>query len=79
MTASEITLRLSHLRQWMNEARPSAFVVPTTDPHNSEYTPAYWMCREWLTGFTGSAGTAVVTQTGAALWTDSRYFLQAED
>ena len=79
MTASEITLRLSHLRQWMNEARLSAFVVPTTDPHNSEYTPAYWMCREWLTGFTGSAGTAVVTLTGAALWTDSRYFLQAED
>ena len=64
---------------WMNEEHLNAFVVPTTDPHNSEYTPAYWMCREWLTGFTGSAGTAVVTLTGAALWTDSRYFLQAED
>ncbi len=78
MRESEIKSRLFHLRLWMNEEHLSAFIVPTTDPHNSEYTPAYWMCREWLTGFTGSAGTAVITLREAALWTDSRYFLQAE-
>ncbi|MBF1080795.1 MAG: aminopeptidase P family N-terminal domain-containing protein, partial [Prevotellaceae bacterium] len=54
-----------------------AFVFPSTDPHNSEYVPDHWKGREWLTGFTGSAGTAVVTMHEAALWTDSRYFLAA--
>ena len=53
-------------------------VVPTEDPHGSEYVPAHWKTREWLTGFTGSAGTAVVTQQEAFLWTDSRYWLAAE-
>lgn len=69
--------RVSAVREWMREQGISAFVVPTIDPHNSEYVPAHWQCREWLTGFTGSAGTAVVTLTDARLWTDSRYWLQA--
>ncbi len=56
-----------------------AFIVPTADPHMSEYTADHWQSRKWLTGFTGSAGTAVVTATEAGLWTDSRYFLQAEE
>lgn len=78
MADTGIRTRLRALRRWMEEERIDAFIVPTTDPHNSEYTPAYWKCREWLTGFTGSAGTVVVTAHQAALWTDSRYFLQAE-
>ena len=61
----------------MRAHRMDAFIIPTADPHASEYTPAHWECRQWLTGFTGSAGTAVVTMEEAALWTDSRYFLQA--
>lgn len=55
------------------------FVVPTDDPHGSEYLAEHWQCRAWLTGFTGSAGTAVVTAQEALLWTDSRYWLQAEE
>lgn len=72
-----IALRVASLRKWMSEQGLDAFIVPTADPHGSEYLPAHWKCREWLTGFTGSAGTAVVTQSEAALWTDSRYYLQA--
>ncbi|MBQ7635470.1 MAG: aminopeptidase P family protein [Bacteroidaceae bacterium] len=72
-----IALRVASLRKWMSEQGLDAFIVPTADPHGSEYLPDHWKCREWLTGFTGSAGTAVVTQYEAALWTDSRYFLQA--
>ncbi len=70
--------RLKSLRRWMEEEEMDVFVVPTTDPHNSEYTPDHWKARQWLTGFDGSAGIAVVTRDKAALWTDSRYFLQAE-
>ena len=55
----------------------SAFIVPSTDPHSGEYVPAHWECRKWISGFTGSAGTVVVTLDQAGLWTDSRYFLQA--
>lgn len=55
----------------------SAFIFPSTDPHNGEYVPDYWKSREWLSGFTGSAGTLVVTLHEAALWTDSRYFIAA--
>ena len=73
-----ISDRVEALRAWMREEELDAFVVPTGDPHLSEYVPAHWKTREWLTGFTGSAGTAVVTLTEAALWTDSRYWLQAE-
>lgn len=57
----------------------SAFIIPSTDPHASEYVADHWMTRAWISGFTGSAGTAVVTQNEAALWTDSRYFLQGEE
>lgn len=82
MTVSQ---RVEALRTWMSrQTSPSgaplaAYIVPTSDPHNDEYIPARWMCREWLTGFTGSAGLAVVTAGKAALWTDSRYWLQASE
>lgn len=56
-----------------------AFIVPSTDPHSGEYVPAHWESRKWISGFTGSAGTAVITADKAGLWTDSRYFLQAEE
>ena len=74
-----ITQRVAALRQWMRDRQIAAYVIPTADPHNDEYIPAHWMTREWITGFTGSAGLAIVTLTQAALWTDSRYWLQAED
>ncbi|MBQ9676549.1 MAG: aminopeptidase P family protein [Prevotella sp.] len=71
--------RLEQLREELRREYLSAFVFPTTDPHNSEYTADHWKGREWISGFTGSAGIAVVTQKSAALWTDSRYFIQAEE
>lgn len=74
-----ISQRVAGLRQWMQDRNIAAYVIPTADPHNDEYIPAHWMTREWITGFTGSAGLAVVTQERAALWTDSRYWLQAEN
>ena len=67
------------LRQLMKENNIDAFITPSTDPHSGEYVPARWSSREWISGFNGSAGTAVVTMHDAALWTDSRYFLQAAD
>lgn len=67
------------MRSWMRDNGKAVIVVPTEDPHGSEYVPAHWKTREWLTGFTGSAGTAVVTQQEAFLWTDSRYWLAAEE
>ena len=73
-----ITERLSKLRVAMQAAGVQAYIIPTEDPHMSEYPAACWKHREWITGFTGSFGTAVVTLDGAGLWTDSRYFLQAE-
>ena len=74
-----IANRLSALRDLMRQERLGAFIFPSTDPHQSEYVADCWKGREWLSGFNGSAGTAVVTMTSAALWTDSRYFLAAED
>lgn len=71
--------RLERLREELRREHLSAFVFPTTDPHNSEYTADHWKGREWISGFTGSAGIAVVTLKSAALWTDSRYFIQAEE
>lgn len=62
----------------MSDSRLDAYLVPSQDPHQSEYVAPHWQARAWLTGFTGSAGTAVVTQQSAGMWTDSRYFLQAE-
>ena len=74
-----ITQRLAAVRQVMQREHLDAFIFPSTDPHNSEYVPARWKGREWISGFDGSAGTAVVTMDGAALWTDSRYFIAAEE
>ena len=74
-----ITERIGRLRQCMREQSLSAFIIPSTDPHSGEYVPDHWKTREWVSGFTGSAGTAVITLDDAALWTDSRYFLQAAD
>ena len=70
--------RLSNLREIMQREHLDAFIFPSTDPHNSEYVPDRWKGREWISGFNGSAGTAVVTMHAAALWTDSRYFIAAE-
>jgi Xaa-Pro aminopeptidase len=67
------------LRKLMADKGISAFITPSTDPHSGEYVPKYWESRAWISGFTGSAGTAVVTSDKAALWTDSRYFLQAAE
>ena len=72
-----IKKRIQDLRQWMVQANVEAFIIPSTDPHLSEYVAPHWQSREWISGFTGSAGTVVVTQQEAGLWTDSRYFLQA--
>ena len=70
--------RLAALRQQMKEAGVDAYLVPTSDFHGSEYVGEYFKCRRYITGFTGSAGTAVIMQDMAGLWTDGRYFLQAE-
>lgn len=74
-----IDQKIRALRSQMAAFDIQAYIIPTADPHQSEYVPSCWMDREWLTGFTGSAGLAVVTQEKAALWTDSRYFIQAEE
>ena len=70
--------RVSLLREYMRANNIAAVVVPSCDPHNSEYVAEHWKSREWITGFDGSAGTAVITQEEALLWTDSRYWLAAE-
>lgn len=72
------SLKLSLLRREMAKENLYAYLIPSSDPHQSEYLPARWKGREWLSGFTGSAGILVVTADFAGLWTDSRYFLQAE-
>ena len=69
--------RIRALRTWMKQTEIDAFIIPSTDPHLSEYLAPHWQSREWISGFTGSAGTVVVTGNEAGLWTDSRYFLQA--
>lgn len=74
-----IAARLAALREEMRREHLSAFIFPSSDPHNSEYVPSRWEGRKWISGFEGSAGTAVVTLHSAALWTDSRYFLAAEE
>ena len=75
----EIGTRVQALRAYMQEKGLQAFIFPSTDPHCGEYVPDHWMTRKWISGFDGSAGTAVVTMNDAALWTDSRYFLAAAD
>ena len=74
-----INRRLEALREEMRREHLAAFIFPSTDPHQGEYVPDHWKGREFISGFDGSAGTAVVTMTSAALWTDSRYFLAAEE
>lgn len=74
-----IRLRLAALRAEMQAAGISATIIPQTDPHQSEYISDHWQIRRWLSGFTGSAGSLVVTTDKALLWTDSRYFIQAAD
>ena len=69
--------RLGMLREELRREHLSAFIFPKSDPHHSEYTADHWKGREWISGFNGSAGTAVVTLKSAALWTDSRYFIAA--
>ena len=76
---TQTQLRLSTLRKWMDRNNIHAFITPSTDPHSGEYVPERWKSREFISGFTGSAGTAVVTIDKAALWTDNRYFLQAAE
>ncbi len=76
MTTTE---KESQLRKLMEREGISAFITPSTDPHSGEYVPERWKSRRWISGFTGSAGTAVVTTDKAALWTDSRYFIQANE
>lgn len=77
--ANVINERLASLREVMRRENLSAFIFPSTDAHQSEYVAAHWQGREWISGFNGSAGTAVVTMDSAALWTDSRYFLAAAE
>ena len=72
-----INERLRQLRQLMQERGICVYVVPTSDDHISEYVGEHYKCRSFITGFTGSAGTAVVTMTEAGVWTDGRYFVQA--
>ena len=78
-TISEIRNRLTALRKKMKMHQLSAFIIPSTDPHSGEYVPEHWETRKWISGFTGSAGTVVITLEDAGLWTDSRYFIQAEE
>lgn len=75
--ANSIQRHLASLRKFLEEKQLHAFIIPSTDPHLSEYPAEHWASREWVSGFTGSAGTVVVTRDKAGLWTDSRYFLQA--
>lgn len=79
MTNTVIEKRLAALRDVMRRESIDAFIFPSTDPHNGEYVPEHWEGRKWISGFNGSAGTAVVTMDAAALWTDSRYFLAAAE
>lgn len=76
---NKIKHRIAALRGFMKANDIAAFIVPSTDPHSGEYVPEHWESRKWISGFTGSAGTVVITQEAAGLWTDSRYFIQAEE
>ena len=70
--------RVEALRLRMGQEQIDTYIIPTEDDHQSEYVAEYWKVRQWLSGFTGSAGTLVVTQKEAGLWTDGRYYIQAE-
>ncbi len=71
--------RLALLRGYMKSNGIDACIIPSSDPHQSEYVATHWESREWISGFTGSSGLVIVTESEAGLWTDSRYFIQAED
>ena len=77
--SKETYQHLENLRALMQQNNVDAVVIPGTDPHQSEYPSDHWKFRDYISGFTGSSGTAVVTLDKAALWTDSRYFLQAAE
>lgn len=74
----DINTRIEKLRSLMRDRKIDAYVIPTSDPHQSEYISDYYKTREFISGFDGSAGTALITLDQAKLWTDSRYFLQAK-
>ena len=74
----QVSERIKAVRKEMKARGLDAYLVPSTDPHLSEYVPDCWQRRAWVSGFDGSAGDVVITARGAALWTDGRYFLQAE-
>ncbi len=76
--ANEASRKIKDLRQVMKNESIDTYIIPTADPHQSEYPPEYWAGRSWISGFTGSAGTVLITSNHAGLWTDSRYYLQAE-
>ena len=75
---NSVSDRISLLRTHMEDHRIDAYIVPSADPHQTEYAHPHWRSREWVTGFTGSVGTVVVLQEQAGLWADGRYFIQAE-
>lgn len=76
---TEIQKRISSLRNLIQSKGISAYITYSTDPHSGEYVPSHWESRKWISGFTGSAGTVVITLDDGGLWTDSRYFIQAEE
>ena len=75
----EINNRENKLRKLMKSNGITAYIIPTSDPHQSEYVADHYKGRSWISGFTGSAGTVVITQNDANLWADGRYFIQAEN
>lgn len=79
MTLHSVPQRLSALRQSMTLHQYDAYIVTNNDPHASEYSADYWLAREWISGFTGSAGDVVITQNGGGLWTDGRYYIQGAE
>ncbi len=74
----QIKDRIEALRKLMKENKMDAYIIPSFDAHQSEYVAAHWKSRQWISGFTGSAGTVVITQDDAGLWADGRYYIQAE-
>ncbi|HHF3004332.1 TPA: aminopeptidase P family protein [Vibrio diabolicus] len=76
---NSVNQRLTLLREAMSFHNVSAYIVTNNDPHNSEYSADHWLARSWISGFTGSAGDIVITQQGGGLWTDGRYYIQAEE
>ncbi|MCJ7691057.1 MAG: aminopeptidase P family N-terminal domain-containing protein, partial [Clostridiaceae bacterium] len=70
--------KIEKLRILMKENEMAAYIIPSFDAHQSEYVAEHWKCRQWMSGFTGSAGTVIITLEDAGLWTDGRYYIQAE-